>query len=86
MSDSIYSFENQGRRKFPDQESEDAAVKEFAERLRFADNSNYTQHRDTLLNFILNHHKVISRYKELRAREMRWRVLFTVLDNSALNL
>ena len=79
MSDNIYSFEKQGRRKFLNQGSEDAAVTEFAKRLRFVD-SNYEEHRDTLLNFVLNHHKLISRYRELRAREMRWRVLFTVVS------
>lgn len=32
--ESIYSFENEGRRKFPDPISENEALKEFAKRLR----------------------------------------------------
>jgi hypothetical protein len=48
MYDSIYSFENNGRRKFADQAAETSALTEFAQRLGFAD-SDYLEHR-TLLN------------------------------------
>ncbi len=79
MSDSIYSFENQGRRKFPDGKSEDDALAEFADRLEFVA-ADYTEHRTTLLNFILSYHKTISRYNELRDRENKPRVLFTSIS------
>lgn len=79
LSNNIYSFENQGRRKFSDPKSEEAAVKEFATRLKLTDNS-YKKHQDILLEFILNHHKVISRYNELKDREMRLRKQFTVVS------
>ncbi|HEX8874980.1 MAG TPA: hypothetical protein VF780_10165, partial [Nitrosospira sp.] len=76
MSDSIYSFENQGRRKFPGREAEDGALAEFAQRLGFA-SAHYMEHRTMLVNFILSYHKTMSRYNELRDRENRWRILFT---------
>jgi hypothetical protein len=38
------------------------------------------EERKVLLNFILNHHKVISRYQQLRKRERLWRALFTAVS------
>lgn len=86
MSDSIYSFENKGRRKFSDEQSEDVAMDEFAKRLGF-EGGNYKEkreHRDILLDFILNYHKVISRYQELQAREAKLRKKFTVVSLALL--
>lgn len=60
----IYDFENKGRRKFPDIESENKALSEFAQRLELQ-LSDFNQNRELLLNFILNHHKIIQRYMEL---------------------
>ena len=75
VSSDIYKFEST-RRQFPDTSSEDAAVQEFSERLGFR-GADYPDHRGLLLNFILNHHKVISRYKVLREKEQKRRYLFT---------
>lgn len=71
---SIYDFEYKSRRKFLDHYSENKALKEFAERLGF-ENSNYQEHRDILLNFILNYHKLIHRYEELISVE-QWKQNF----------
>ncbi|MCE7914783.1 MAG: hypothetical protein DYH15_08880 [Nitrosomonas sp. PRO4] len=79
MHDSIYSFENEGRRKFINRESEDAALEEFAHRLEFTA-SDFREHRDVLLNFILNHHKLIFRYDELQNRETKWRYIFIFIS------
>lgn len=79
LPESIYLFENQGRRKFGDRQSEEAALKEFAARLAFAD-ADHAGHRDVLLNFILSYHKLILRYKDLRLREKRLRFLFTAIS------
>lgn len=76
MNQDIYSFEKKGRRKFPDPESESAAVETFADRLGLGD-INYAAYQDQLLNFIINHHKVISRYDELLDREKVLRNCFT---------
>jgi hypothetical protein len=76
---SIYCFEENGRRQFPDKNSEDAALKEFKDRLEIKGIAD-DDHRDVLLNFILNYHKVISRYEELRTKEIRWRGVFTGLS------
>lgn len=79
LHDSIYSFENEGRRKFSNQGAEDAALEEFAHRLGFS-GSDFKEHRDILLNFILNHHKLILRYEELQNRETKWRYIFIFIS------
>ena len=80
---SIYGFEKDGRRQFADEGEEDAALREFCGRLEIPDLVTAglaAEDRKVLLNFILNHHKVISRYQQLRRRERLWRALFTALS------
>lgn len=85
MPDNIYSFENEGRRKFPDTESENLAIITFVKRVQPDDKDfSYSEHRDLLLNFILNLHKAISRYKELRHREKKLQRTFTGISLALL--
>jgi hypothetical protein len=84
---SIYGFESKGRRQFAGRDAENAALRELGARLQIPDavlDHLAVEERRLLLNFILNHHKVISRYQELRARETRLRVLFTALSIALL--
>lgn len=77
----IYNFEGKGRRQFPDVSSENEALKEFKLQLAIPDDVVLAKdHRDLLLNFILNFHKVISRYQLLCAKETLMRRVFTGLS------
>jgi hypothetical protein len=61
----IYNFETgKNRRAFYNEKLENDALDEFAERLKFG-KSNFREHRELLLNFILNYHKLIDRYDVL---------------------
>jgi hypothetical protein len=86
MDENIYSFEKEGRRKFHGVASENDALRDFAQRLGYADmeTSDFPEHRDTILNFILNLHKIIERYQELRIKESRRRIWFTILSLALL--
>lgn len=85
---SIYDFENKGRRKFSDKETEDLALDEFATRLEIKDScyKENQEYRDILLKFILNYHKLIQRYDELINAEQVWRFLFAFMSLSFLCL
>lgn len=77
----IYNFEDKGRRQFPDKSSEDDALRDFKKRLAIPDNVGLTEdHRNLLLKFILNFHKLISYYQQRRKKENRWHSWFTFLS------
>lgn len=77
----IYNFENEGRRQFPDKPSEDDALRDFKKRLEIADDVELTRdHRNLLLEFILNFHKLISYYQQRRKKENSLRWGFTFLS------
>jgi hypothetical protein len=85
QASAIYNFEGEGRRQFPDANSENDALKVFKTRLRIPDDVELADdHRDLLLNFILNFHKVISRYQLLRDKETKMRRWFTGLSLALL--
>ncbi len=67
MKKSIYSFEGEGRRALTVDEA-DTAIKELGAKLGF-ESLVIGDHKDDLIEFILNHHEVISRYQKLRDKE-----------------
>lgn len=81
QASTIYNFEDKGRRRFPDEPSEDDALRDFKKRLAIPDDVELTKdHRNLLLKFILNFHKLISYYQQRRRKENKWHSWFTFLS------
>ncbi len=76
MSNSIYSFEGEGRRKLSDTQANDA-INEFGDKIGF-NGVNTSEHKNDLIEFIINHHMVISRYQNLRQKEEKLRLYYII--------
>lgn len=76
MCNSIYDFEGGGRRKLSEEEV-DSALEEFGNKLGF-EISDILEYKDDLVEYIINHHKLISRYQELRRNEQMKRSGFVL--------